>query len=142
MLADVPEPSAGQGSGVQSVFRQLGFALGIAVLTTTFFSALNSTLQHNLRATGMPAAQSDEFSRAVTKSAGAAIDALAAHPQTTFVADAARAAMTHAVTLGSYLAAGFLLIGLAATALIPSAPPTDTAPTRPSTPGPHRHRKK
>jgi hypothetical protein len=75
------------------VFRQLGFALGIAVLTTTFFSALNSTLQHNLRATGMPAAQSEQFSRAVTKSAGAAVDALAAHPQTTFAA-AARAAMT------------------------------------------------
>jgi hypothetical protein len=78
----------------------------------------------------------------VTKSAGAAIDALAAHPQTTFVADAARAAMTHAITLGGYLAAGFLLIGLAATALIPSAPLTEIAPTRPSTTGPPRHRKR
>ena len=36
-LADVPGPSAGQGSGIQSAARQLGSALGIAVLTTVFY---------------------------------------------------------------------------------------------------------
>jgi MFS family permease len=119
VLADVPEESAGQGSGVQSVFRQLGSALGIAVLTTAFFSVLSSDLDGRLVAAGTPAEQSAELTRVVTSSAGAAIQGLAAQPQTIAVADAARAAMTHGINLGSYLAAGFLLIGLIATAFIP-----------------------
>jgi EmrB/QacA subfamily drug resistance transporter len=118
VLADVPESSAGQGSGVQSVFRQLGSALGIAVLTTTFFSALGSRLGSELVASGMASGQADELTRAVVGSAGAAIDGLAGNPATAGVADAARDAMAHGISLGSYLAAGFLLAGLVATALI------------------------
>jgi EmrB/QacA subfamily drug resistance transporter len=118
VLADVPEASAGQGSGVQSVFRQLGSALGIAVLTTTFFSVLGSRLSGELATSGVPAGQADQLTRAVVGSAGAAIDGLAAQTQTAAVADAARAAMAHGVSLGSYLAAGFLLAGLVATLLI------------------------
>jgi EmrB/QacA subfamily drug resistance transporter len=139
VLADVPEQSAGQGSGVQSVFRQLGSALGIAVLTTTFFSLLSSTLRGDLATSGMPAAQADELTRGVTKSAGAAIEGLAAQPNTAFVADMARSAMTHGVTVGSYLAAGFLALGLIATLLIPrtsDSPDAELAET-----GGGRHRR-
>ena len=128
VLADVPEPSAGQGSGVQSVFRQLGSALGIAVLTTTFFSVLGSRVTDQLTASGVPAAQADEVSHAVVGSAGAAIDGLAGQPQTAAFADAARDAMAHGIALGSYLAAGFLVAGLVATLLISTGRPVDTAP--------------
>ncbi|WP_319446226.1 MULTISPECIES: DHA2 family efflux MFS transporter permease subunit [unclassified Mycobacterium] len=129
VLVDVPEPSAGQGSGVQSVFRQLGSALGIAVLTTTFFSVLGSRLSGELAASGVPAGQADQLTRAVVGSAGAAIDGLAAQPQTAAVADAARAAMAHGISLGSYLAAAFLLAGLVATLLITaSRPETEALP--------------
>jgi EmrB/QacA subfamily drug resistance transporter len=118
VLADVPEESSGQGSGVQSVFRQLGSALGIAVLTTTFFSALGSRLGTELAGSGMPPGQANELTRAVVGSAGAAIDGLAVNPATAGAADAARDAMAHGISLGSYLAAAFLLAGLIATALI------------------------
>ena len=118
VLAEVPESSAGQASGVQSVFRQLGSALGIAVLTTTFFSVLGTRLGGALEASGMPASQSGDLTRAVVGSAGAAIDGLAAQPQTVAVAEAAREAMAHGVSFGSYLAAAFLLAGLFATLLI------------------------
>jgi EmrB/QacA subfamily drug resistance transporter len=129
VLADVPEPSAGQGSGVQSVFRQLGSALGIAVLTTTFFSVLGSRLSTELTTSGMPDGQVDQMTRAVVGSAGAAIDGLAAQPQTAAVAAAARAAMAHGVSLGGYLAAGFLVAGLVATLLISaSRPKSEAAP--------------
>jgi EmrB/QacA subfamily drug resistance transporter len=121
VLADVPEPSAGQGSGVQSVFRQLGSALGIAVLTTAFFSVLGTRINAELTTSGLPAGQADRLTNAVVGSAGAAIDGLAAAPQTAAVADAARAAMAHGISLGSYLAAGFLLAGLLATLLIAPA---------------------
>jgi EmrB/QacA subfamily drug resistance transporter len=125
VLAEVPEVSAGQGSGVQSVFRQLGSALGIAVLTTTFFSVLGTRLSAELTTSGLPAAQVDQLTHAVVGSAGAAIDGLAAQPQTVAVADAARAAMAHGISLGGYLAAGFLLAGLLATLLITTAKPQD-----------------
>jgi EmrB/QacA subfamily drug resistance transporter len=140
VLADVPESSAGQGSGMQSVFRQLGSALGIAVLTTTFFSVLGTRLGAELTATGVPAGQADQLTRAVVGSAGAAIDGLAAQPQTAAVADAARQAMAHGISLGSYLAAGFLLAGLVATLLISSSRPVpDPAPEAvPQAAGRHR----
>jgi EmrB/QacA subfamily drug resistance transporter len=119
VLAEVPEQSSGQGSGVQSVFRQLGSALGIAVLTTTFFSVVNSRLNAALVALGVPGKQAGGLTHAVVRSAGAAIDGLAAHPQTASVAGAARESMAHAVSVGGYLAAGFLLAGLVATLFIP-----------------------
>ena len=122
VLNDVPEQNSGQASGIQSAFRQLGSALGIAVLTTTFFSALGSTLKTNLTAQGTPPEQADGLTRAVTDSAGAAIEGLAAQPHTQFVADAARDAMTHSVTLAGYIAAGVIVLGLIATAFIRSQP--------------------
>ncbi|ASD24220.1 MFS transporter (plasmid) [Cryobacterium sp. LW097] len=127
VLADVPEGDGGQSSGIQSTFRQLGSALGIAALTTVFFSSLGSTLQNKLTDAGLSGAEASNLSNAVTDSAGAAIGPLAANPETVFVADAAREAMTQAIAFGSYLAAGFLIIGVVATLLIPSKRLTEKA---------------
>jgi EmrB/QacA subfamily drug resistance transporter len=118
VLNDVPEQNSGQASGIQSAFRQLGSALGIAVLTTTFFSTLSSTLKATLTTQGIPPQQADSLSHAVTDSAGAAIQGFAARPQTQFVADAARDAMTHSITGAGYIAAGVIVLGLIATAFI------------------------
>lgn len=127
VLSDVPEHSSGQGSGMQSVFRQLGSALGIAVLTTAFFSVIGSQLARTLKDSGVPPDQSDSLARAVVRSAGAAIDEFTRQPRTAGVADVARQAMAHGVEVGSYLAAAFLLAGLAATFLI--APVKTTEPS-------------
>lgn len=124
VLADVPEEDGGQSSGIQSTFRQLGSALGIAALTTVFFSTLSANLQDRLADAGLAADQVAKFSAAVTDSAGAAIEPLAASPATAFIADAAREAMTHGIVLGSFLAAGFLVVGVIATALIPNTQKT------------------
>ncbi|OKJ19504.1 multidrug transporter [Streptomyces sp. CB02130] len=122
VLNDVPETSSGQASGVQSAFRQLGSALGIAALTTVFFTTLSTRLNDRLTGGGLPAGEADRLTGAVTDSAGAAIGPLAANPQTASVADAARAAMTDGVVLGGYVAAGFVLLGLIASFLIPDSP--------------------
>jgi len=114
VLVDIPGSAAGQGSGIQSVFRQLGSALGIAVLTTAFYTTLGSRLHHLLIASGLPATQSGHLSYAVTSSAGAAIGSL---PAT--AAHAARSAMTDGITLAGFIAAGFVVLGLIATILIP-----------------------
>ncbi|MEV6213765.1 DHA2 family efflux MFS transporter permease subunit [Nocardia sp. NPDC051833] len=120
VLAEIPENDNGQASGIQSAFRQLGSALGIAVLTTVFFTTLSAQIDDDLTAAGLPQAQAQQYAHAVTSSAGAAIEGFAAHPETQQVAEAGRTAMTDGITLGGYLAAGFVLLGLIATALIPS----------------------
>lgn len=119
VLADIPENDNGQASGIQSAFRQLGSALGIAVLTTVFFTTLSSQVTDHLTADGVSTAQADQYAHAITDSAGAAIEGFATQPQTQAVADAGQVAMTDGITLGGYLAAGFILVGLIATALIP-----------------------
>ncbi|MFI6287171.1 MFS transporter [Streptomyces sp. NPDC051018] len=121
-LADVPEADIGQGSGIQSAFRELGAALGIAVLTTVFFTSLGSETHDRLTAQGVAGDRAESFSRTVTDSAGAAIAPLADRPETAPVADAARSAMADSVAVSGYTAAGFVLVGLVATALIPARP--------------------
>ncbi len=127
VLNDIPEAGSGQASGIQSAFRQLGSALGIAALTTVFFTTLSTRLNDRLTDGGLPTGEADRLTGAVTDSAGAAIGPLAANPQTVSVADAARAAMTDGVVLGGYVAAGFVLLGLIASFLIPASPASPAA---------------
>lgn len=119
VLADVPPQHAGQGSGIQSAARQLGSALGIAVLTSTFFTSLDSDLSDRLVQQGAPAPEADKLSSAVSDSAGAMISGLSENPQTASVADAARDAMSHAIQINGYTCAALLALGMLATLLIP-----------------------
>ncbi|APU18913.1 DHA2 family efflux MFS transporter permease subunit [Actinoalloteichus sp. GBA129-24] len=121
VLADVPARSANQGSAVSSAARELGSALGIAALTTAFFSTLSGDLHRRLTAAGTPPGESDQFAAQVTDSAGAVIARLAADPDTVAVAQAADAAMSRGVSVVSHLAVGLLVLGLVATTLIPAA---------------------
>ncbi|MFD7641357.1 MFS transporter [Kitasatospora sp. NPDC059795] len=119
VLADVPPWQAGQGSGIQSAARQLGSALGIAVLTSTFFTALASDLSHRLVRLGTPGATADQLSSAVSDSAGAMISGLGNDPRTASAADAARDAMSHAVRISGWTCAALLVLGMLATFLVP-----------------------
>ncbi|MFF2962283.1 MFS transporter [Streptomyces sp. NPDC057963] len=119
VLADVPPQQAGQGSGIQSAARQLGSALGIAILTSTFFTALASDLSDRLVKQGTPASGADQLSSVVSDSAGAMISGLSENPQTASAADAARDAMSHAIRINGCTCAVLLALGLLATFLIP-----------------------
>lgn len=127
VLVDVPAESAGQGSGIQSAARELGSALGIAVLTTLFLSTLNSGLRDRLAGLGIPEGEAAQLGDAVTRSAGSAIDSLAADPRTAGVADAAREAMTSGLAISSYVCAALLVLALAATVFVA---PRDAEPSR------------
>lgn len=128
VLEEIPENEGGQGSAIQSAFRQLGSALGIAVLMTVFFSTLTDTLHGRLLDQGLAPAEAAKFSDGVTDSAGAAIEALAQNPATVAVAEAARDAMSQALAFGSFLGAGFLVLGLIATLFIPKIRAADGEP--------------
>ena len=76
-----PVEASGQGSGIQSTFRQVGSALGIAILGTILISTLGSGVSSRLRSVpGLPPAQQAEISKAVRLSGGSAIVALRERP--------------------------------------------------------------
>ncbi|HEX7323706.1 MAG TPA: MFS transporter [Mycobacterium sp.] len=115
VLADVPVQQSGQGSATQSTSRQLGSALGIAILGTVLFAGLGGILSGKLDSTDLPAAEQTKLVTAVTSSAGAAIPGLAESPLTAHVALLARDAFTESVRYTAFTAAGFLAAGLLAT---------------------------
>lgn len=130
VLAEVPDTDNGQASGIQSAFRQLGSALGIAILTTVFFTTLGSQVTEHLTADGMSQVRAEQYADAITNSAGAAIEGFAAQPQTQPIAEVGKIAMTDGIELGGYLAAGFVLLGLIATAMIPKSAAREGEPNR------------
>ena len=112
---DVPVERSGLGSGTQSTSRQVGSALGIAILGTILFTTLGSRLDSALRAMAeLPDAARTRIVDAVKESAGAIIPSLRADPPTAAVAEAARGAFTDAARLSALAAAAFLVIGLLA----------------------------
>ena len=121
VLQDVPVAQSGQASGTQSTARQVGSALGIAVLGTVLFTSLGGALDNRLEADGLPVEARDGIVTAVVDSAGSAIPGLEA--QSPDVADAARTAFSDATRYSAFAAAGFLALGLLATMRLGSAAP-------------------
>jgi EmrB/QacA subfamily drug resistance transporter len=115
VLADVPVEQSGQGSGTQSTARQIGSALGIAVLGTVLYTTATLQLDASLSDGGVPDAQRSEIVSAVVDSSGAAIAGLDADSTTTDVATDAKAAFSDGTRAAAFAAAGFLCIGFAAT---------------------------
>ena len=114
VLKDVPIEASGQGSGTSSTARQIGSALGIAILGTILFTSAGSALTTRLSdLPSLPEASRTQIVNAVVDSAGAAIPGLAR--QNAQVADAARAAFSDATRYSAFWAAGFLVLGFAAT---------------------------
>ncbi|MFD9129114.1 MFS transporter [Kitasatospora sp. NPDC059571] len=114
VLADVPVNQSGQGSGIQSTTRQIGSALGIAVLGTVLFATLTADLTRSLRADGLPPAQASAVASAVQHSAGTSIQPLLAEPATHAAGERARESFTTATSTAAYTAAGALALGLTA----------------------------
>ncbi|MEU9987614.1 DHA2 family efflux MFS transporter permease subunit [Streptomyces sp. NPDC048045] len=138
VLVDVPWQSAGQGAGVQSAARELGSALGIAVLTTLFFSTLATDLRDRLTDSGLRETEAKRFSSVVTDSAGSVIQSLSRDERTATVAHAAREAMSHGLAVASYVCAALLGLALVTTLFVaprkgtPAEQPKATRP-EPST---------
>jgi EmrB/QacA subfamily drug resistance transporter len=115
ILRDVPVQESGQASGTQSTSRQLGSALGIAVLGTILFTSAQLQLTSSLTDAGMPDAQVTATVSAVIDSAGGAIMAFDADPATRSIADSAKQAISDGTRNGAFAAAGFLVLGFFST---------------------------
>ncbi len=114
VLADVPVEQSGQGSGTQSTARQIGSALGIAILGTILFTTLGTRLHGELSDIGVPPRANSAIVGAVKDSGGAVIPALTAKPRTAPAGHAAQRAFATATRWSAFGAAGFLVLGLAA----------------------------
>ncbi len=123
IMVDIPMNKAGQASGSQSTVRQIGSALGIAVLGTMLFTGVQSSLETRLADQGIDATTSSAVVNATVDSAGGAIPGLSEFLQAQRVpaaaADeveaAAEAAFTDGTKAASWAAAGFLALGLLTT---------------------------
>ncbi|MGB7818848.1 MAG: MFS transporter [Ornithinibacter sp.] len=121
LLTDVPVDESGQASGVQSTVRQLGSALGVAVLGGFLIASLGRATTDNLTALALPTQVVNEVATAVSDSAGTAIAGLQARPDAADIAAAASEAMIHASRLTTGFAALALVVGLIATFRLPAS---------------------
>lgn len=121
ILVEVPVAESGQASGLQSTFRQLGSALGVAILGTLLFVSLGKSTDAQLADAGIPADARPAIVETVRHSAGAVIPSLQADQATATAGDAAAEAMVTASRVTTGIATGVILIGLAATLALPDA---------------------
>jgi EmrB/QacA subfamily drug resistance transporter len=127
VLADVPVAESGRASGTQSTSRQIGSALGVAVLGTLLFSSLSAHLDSAL--TVLDNVQRSRIVDAVTTSAGAAIPGLLDHPATAHIGHLAADAFTGATATAAFVAAAFLAAALIASLFLKQGPATERATT-------------
>ncbi|WP_067710310.1 MFS transporter [Nocardia yamanashiensis] len=121
VLADVPPRQSGQGSATQSTVRQVGSAMGTAVLGALLSAALGQDLAKRLaEVPDLPQKAADAAETATRESAGGAIAGLRAHDGAAAVVDALSRGFTDATRTTLLAAAVFLLIGLAAATRIPN----------------------
>lgn len=115
ILADVPLDRSGQASATQSTARQVGSALGIAVLGTALFTTLRAGTEARLSEEIAADPKVGELAREVSDSAGSLIAPLSANPATAHIADAAREALTQGVSIASWVGIAALVVGLLTT---------------------------
>jgi len=146
VLSDVPPEVSGLASGTNSMMRQIGSALGVAILGSVLFVSLGTGTGDRLATVpGLPPAAQVAVRHAIEGSAGqaligfrtGAIDPATAQQFGGAVSPAAIAGLGHTVTppiedafvqaahLAGYAATGFVLLGLVFSLLIPNKKPRD-----------------
>lgn len=118
ILAEVPVTESGQGSAVQSTSRQVGAAIGTAIIGTTLILGLG-TVASQLEDRGVPAAQAQQIADAVASSAGQAIPGLASLPNGDVLVEGASAGFATAIKAVAGIAGAFVLLGFATTFFLP-----------------------
>lgn len=115
ILIEVPKELSGQGSGTQSTARQIGSALGIAILGTVLFTASGAHFEQTLEQdfASLPSEARSELVTTLDRSAGAAIPAITAKDPD--VGAAAAEAFTAGTKWSAYIGAAFLAVGFLTT---------------------------
>jgi EmrB/QacA subfamily drug resistance transporter len=118
ILSEVPVAESGQASAVQSTSRQLGAAIGTAIIGATLIFGLGSVAAQ-LEDRGVPTEQATQVSEAVASSAGQAIPGLADAPGGDVLVEGASAGFAGAIKLVAWVAGAFVFVGLLTSLLLP-----------------------
>jgi hypothetical protein len=119
ILSEVPVSESGQASAVQSTARQVGAAVGTAILGTTLLIGLGSAVQSNLQDRGIPASAAEQVADVVANSAGTAVAGLPSQPDGQVLFDGASEGFADAAKYVSWVAAIFVFLGLVASFTLP-----------------------
>jgi EmrB/QacA subfamily drug resistance transporter len=120
ILADVPPAQSGEGSGIQSTSRQVGSALGIAILGTALTTGLASgTADRLASAESIPPATRSAIVAAVERSGGAVLPELRRSPALRPAVAPVEAAFVDSARRAAFIAAAFVLVGLLASLRLP-----------------------
>lgn len=126
ILADVPVARSGQASGTQSTARQIGSAFGVAIIGAVLVSTLTTDATQRLADAGVPESARSAIVTAVVDSAGSAVTVLREqqgdNSPTVVALEQAYVDSTRTVGL---VAAGFVLLGLAASLSLGRSKPED-----------------
>ena len=118
ILSEVPVAESGSASAVQSTSRQVGAAIGTAIIGTTLIIGLGTTTTE-LEDRGVPAAQAEQIGEAVAGSAGQAIPALAQQPDGQVLVEGASQGFANAIKTVAWVAGGFVFLGLLTSFTLP-----------------------
>lgn len=118
ILCEVPVAESGQASAVQSTSRQIGAAIGTAIIGATLILGLGSVATQ-LEDRGVPAEQAVQIADAVSSSAGQAIPGLAEAPGGDVLVEGASAGFADAIKLVAWVAGTFVFFGLLMSLLLP-----------------------
>ena len=132
ILTEVPVATSGQASGIQSTSRQIGSAIGVAILGMIYVADIGSRTLSSVGAIpGVSAADAARAADAIRSSGGTALPGLSHGTHGDAVVAAASSAITSSARLVFVVAGLFILVGLIATFLLP--PITDQQPVAPVT---------
>ena len=124
VLSDVPPQRSGLASGTNSTVRQVGSALGVAILGTILFTVLvNETTANLAEVPGLPPAAQAGIVKAIDASAGQALTAIRLDPANDLVVAPIESAFVDATRAAGLVAFGFVVLGLVFSFLLPETRP-------------------
>jgi len=112
VLSEVPPARSGLASGANSTMRQVGAAIGAALIGTVLLTSLTTGTQNRLAAIpGLPAATAEQLVGVIRTSDGQALVAMRGDPRAAAVVPAIEAAFTDAARAAGLVASGFIGLG-------------------------------
>ena len=141
VLSEVPPERSGLASGANSTMRQIGTAIGAALIGTVLLVGLNTGTRDRLAAVpGLPATTAAQVAGMIEASDGQALIALRSAPQAAAAVPAIESAFTDAARTAGLVAAGFIGLGLLFSLRLPAPAPMERTAAEISLEVPERRR--
>lgn len=119
ILSEIPVAESGGASAVQSTARQIGAAIGTAILGATLVLGLSGSVTSSLEDLGVPESAAVQVGDAMSQSAGQALPALASQPGGDVLVAGASDGFVDATKMVAWVAGIFVFFGLLASFLLP-----------------------